>query len=115
MYSYISNSNIISRKNLINFLRIFFPYIHFDLRCEQFINIKIIKEFTDIIEYACIATKYRGGKILQSKDIRVFFLQKKQEIFPKLNFLNKYSYKSKKKIKNSKNKILNINLIKKTK
>nr|UXY87759.1 transcription initiation factor TFIID subunit [Cryptomonas curvata] len=113
MYSYISNSNIISRKNLINFLRLFFPYIHLDLRCEQFINIKILKEFTDIIEYACIAANYRGGKILQSKDIRFVFLQEKQEIFPKLNFLNKYSYKIKKKTKNFKNKILNINNTKK--
>lgn len=97
----------------MNFLRMFFPYIHLDLRCEQFININIIKEFTDIIEYACISANYRGGKILQSKDIRLIFLQRKQDIFPKLNFLNKYNYKIKKKTKNSKNKILNLNLTKK--
>lgn len=95
MYSYISNSNIICRRNLLNFLRIFFPYIHIDLRCEQFINIKILNLFTDLVESACIAVKHRKGQILQSKDIRFVFLQKKKDIFPKLNFLNRNNNKIK--------------------
>ncbi len=105
MHSYISNSNIICRKNLLNFLRIFFPYIHIDLRCEQFINIKILSLFTDLVESACIAVKHRKGQILQSKDIRFVFLQKKIDIFPKLNFLNTNSGKVKKKNKNHKKNI----------
>ena len=74
MYSYISNSNLISRKNLLNFIRIFFPCIHIDLRCEQFLNIQILKLFSEIVEIACIGANHRNGKILQSKDLRFVFL-----------------------------------------
>ena len=105
MYSYISNSNIICRRNLLNFLRIFFPYIHIDLRCEQFINIKMLSLFTDLVESACIAVKHRKGQILQSKDIRFVFLQKEKDIFPKLNFLNRNNNKLKSKLKKQKKKL----------
>nr|UXY87267.1 transcription initiation factor TFIID subunit [Cryptomonas sp.] len=96
MYSYLTNSNILCKKNLIDFLRHLFPLVNIDLRCEQFLNIKIIKLLKETVELACIAARHRNGQILQEKDIRFVFSQKKKDIFPKLNFLSSGGSKVKK-------------------
>jgi hypothetical protein len=101
MYIYLSNSNIICKRHILNFLRIFFPYIHIDLRCEQFINIRILKIFKNILRVACIGARHRNGQILQSKDVRFVFLQRKKDIFPKINFFNKCKHKINKKKTNT--------------
>jgi hypothetical protein len=105
MESYSFPSNVLSKKGLTNFLMTFFPNQRVDLRCEQFLNLKVLEVLDKITALGCQFTKQRKGEILQEKDFRLLYYQNKK-VIPKLNFFSRNLFKQKKKKKKKKKKLI---------
>jgi hypothetical protein len=105
MDNFFDFPNVLNKKGLNEFLDNLSPLQKVELRCEQFLNLKIFDEIDELAKLSCQLVKNRKGQILQARDLRFSLFIKKPKSFPNINFFNKAIFKKKKKIKNFSKKI----------
>mmetsp|Transcript_8011 Transcript_8011/g.15947 ORF Transcript_8011/g.15947 Transcript_8011/m.15947 type:complete len:113 (-) Transcript_8011:1371-1709(-) len=79
-----TNTFFVSRKKTKSFLNNVFPGMDIELRVEEFLNLHAFRFLKNIIDHSCFMVKYRKGKILQGKDLRLVFFKSINKSFLEL-------------------------------